>query len=619
MITFKKCMIFVVLLFFVNNMFAQVKDSVYNYTLTPIEVTAKRNIMAGANFDPSKDRLSGIFESNGFALIRKGVFFAQDVYSDGLKKADINVVVENERYHTACPNRMDSPLIRVNPLEVESIELNKTNGNLLSGLGGVVNFTRVKPSEDLHFKTGISGSLGASENIDAAFKVDGFSNSATFRYSTGTPYEDAEGRSYTDLYEYIDNFNYSLFETSFLGETGKIKYGGSYIDTKDVSFPYLMMDERVNSVYSAFFSYSNNKIYFNYTDHLMDNRLRVSKTTMTTSAKNLTIGLVGKHYEVYYRNWDSDNRFFNNIGLNINNRLMPNTKIFSAVAQHEITISKIRVYGKLGIANQSMNDSGRENFYEWYYNVGNYSRWFPLFGISAEYTGTIAGSIGYGVMLEGAGEIPSLEELYIAVEKPGQKPNWSGNPNLSQPIKGGVRGMLAYKNLSMEIYYSQIWNYVNLTKFTSSTGVVQTYKNVEAQLIGTNINFNSTYLDLGISYTYGQNLTHDTPLAEIRPLEINGKIRSPKYFNTLLYVAFIYEAEQNRVDKILTEDITPSWYKMDIGVKYEFQNLLLRLEFENITNQLYYKHLSYSRNPFATGTKVFEPGRRVYLSLSYAI
>ena len=73
------------------------------------------------------------------------------------------------------------------------------------------------------------------------------------------------------------------------------------------------------------------------------------------------------------------------------------------------------------------------------------------------------------------------------------------------------------------------------------------------------------------------------------------------------------------IDEILKEDTTPAWYRIDLGVKYQLDNLLLRLEFENITNQLFYRHLSYSRNPFATGTKVYEPGRRVYMSLSYSI
>ncbi len=178
--------------------------------------------------------------------------------------------------------------------------------------------------------------------------------------------------------------------------------------------------------------------------------------------------------------------------------------------------------------------------------------------------------------------------------------------------------MLAYENLNLEIYYSQIWDYVNLTK-VMSVKAVQTYKNIDAKIMGGNFNFKSSYFDLGMSYTYGQNLTHDTPLAEIRPFEISGKLRSPKYWNTNLYLSVVYEAEQTRVDEILKEDTTPAWNRIDIGIKYELDNLLLRLEFENLTNQLYYRHLSYSRNPFATGTKVFEPGRSVYLSLSYSI
>lgn len=614
----KNIYILVTFLILNDSVFSQVQDSIKNYWISPVEVTAKRSIMAEAYMDPSKDRLSSIFESNGFTLIRKGVFFAQDVYSDGLKKADINIVVENERYHTACPNRMDSPLIRVNPLEVESVELNKTNGSLLSGLGGVVNFTRIKPSDSLRFKTGISGTMGASENLDAAFKVDGFSQSVTLRYATGSPYEDANGNTFKDIYGYKDDFQYSLFETSFLGEMGKMKYGASYINTQDVSFPYLMMDERLNNVYSAFFSYANNKIYFNYTDHLMDNELRISSTTMTTSARNLTIGVVGDFYEIYYRNWDSDNRFFNNSGLNISNHLMPNTKTFSAVVQHEIKFLNFRVSGKFGVANQSMNDSETEAFFKTYYDVSKFNRWFPLFGITADYSGLIVDKLGYGVLIEAGGEIPSLEELYITVVKPGTKPNWSGNPNLSQPIRSALRGMLAYEHLTLEVYYSQIWNYVNLTKIALGKAI-QTYKNIDAQLMGINFNFKSTYLDLGMSYTYGENLTHDTPLAEIRPLEINGKFRLPKYWNTSIYLNATYEVEQNRVDEVLREDITPAWYRIDIGAKYKIDNLLLGLEFENITNQLFYRHLSYSRNPFATGTKVFDPGRKVYLSLSYSI
>ncbi len=86
-----------------------------------------------------------------------------------------------------------------------------------------------------------------------------------------------------------------------------------------------------------------------------------------------------------------------------------------------------------------------------------------------------------------------------------------------------------------------------------------------------------------------------------------------------LFLNIAYEAEQTRVDPTLNETATPAWYRADIGINYELDKLKINLMLENITNQLYYKHLSYLRNPFASGANVFEPGRTVYLSFTYSI
>jgi len=138
-------------------------------------------------------------------------------------------------------------------------------------------------------------------------------------------------------------------------------------------------------------------------------------------------------------------------------------------------------------------------------------------------------------------------------------------------------------------------------------------------LIGTNFSFKSEYADLNFSYTYGQNLTNDSPLSEIRPFESTLKLRSPKFWEMVLFANLTYEAEQTRVDLMLNENTTPAWYKADIGIRYKLDHLNISLTIENITNQLYYKHLSYLRNPFASGVDVFEPGRNIYLSFTYSI
>lgn len=47
--------------------------------------------------------------------------------------------------------------------------------------------------------------------------------------------------------------------------------------------------------------------------------------------------------------------------------------------------------------------------------------------------------------------------------------------------------------------------------------------------------------------------------------------------------------------------------------------LLVTLEVDNITDELYYQHLSYLRNPFASGSSVWEPGITVTLGVRVTI
>ena len=207
--------ILLLMFFYSNRLFAQWNDSIKVYWLEPVEVTSEKLSLGDYQTTVEKDNLSSLLNRNGFNLIRKGVFFAQDIYADGFRKGDIAVVVDGERYHCACPNRMDSPLSRVNPLELESLELNKTAGNIQSGLGGQVSFHRTVPVEPISLKAGLSGSSGASQSFDGSLAAEGYNQRLSVRYSTGYPYEDADGRNFKELYGYKENFNYKLAEATF--------------------------------------------------------------------------------------------------------------------------------------------------------------------------------------------------------------------------------------------------------------------------------------------------------------------------------------------------------------------------------------------------------------------
>lgn len=343
-------------------LYAQWSDSVKVYWLKPVEVTSHRLSLGDYQTPVEKDNLTSLLNRNGFNLIRKGVFFAQDIYSDGFKKGDISVVVDGERYHTACPNRMDSPLSRVNPLELESLELTKTSGTNQSGFGGKVSFHRTVPAKSISLKTGLSGSSAASESFDGSLSAEGFNQRLSLRYSTGIPYKDADGRSFKDLYGYTDNFTYKLAEASFNGYINKWKYGAAFTLAEDISFPYLRMDERNNKVFSGYISYNGNKVYLNYTRHVMNNNLRQRSMYMENIGKNLTVGAAGDFYDLFFRNWNLDNSMIMT-SMSLSNNMIPDVNHYYASVYKQFNLGRFNISGKAGLSHQVVGEKERMDMY----------------------------------------------------------------------------------------------------------------------------------------------------------------------------------------------------------------------------------------------------------------
>ncbi len=605
--------LFIYIILIISSAQAQLNDSLKIYWLEPVEVTSQKLSLGDYQTPVEKDNLSSLLNRNGFNLIRKGVFFAQDIYADGFKKGDVSVVVDGERYHCACPNRMDSPLSRVNPLELESLELNKTAGDIQSGLGGKVSFHRSVPVEPISLKAGLSGSSAASQSFDGSLSAEGFNQRLSVRYSTGLPYEDAEGRTFKDLYGYEDNFDYKLAEATFNGSESLWKYGATFTYTENVSFPYLKMDERDNKVISTHLSYNENKIYFNYTHHVMDNDLRQSAMFMESIGKNLTIGAVGSFYDFYFRNWNLDNVLIMPT-MTLNNNMMPNVNTFYGAVNKSLNFDKFTLSGKAGVSYQNVGEEERLDFYKSLYPDAKGNRWFPVFGLSANYSTSLNEDWGTGVIIEAASEAPETEYLYIAVQRPMTNPNWSGNPTLDQAMRGTVRGSVNYQRIRLEAFATQVWNYVNLTNTSIGMKPYTTYENVNAYFLGLNFGFEWKFIQLNASYTYAQNTTNDSPLSEIQPLNISTSLTSPAFYSTIVYLKHTYNDAQLRVDEELYESTTPAWNRIDIGAVYNANTFLVSLEVENITNALYYQHLSYLRDPFASGSRVYEPGTTVRLN-----
>lgn len=597
---------------------AQQSDSSQTDTMStvieePFTVIGNRISRTTTDFPFEKDQFNYILSSRGFDLVRKGTFLAQDVHADGFKRGDITIVIDGERYHSACPNRMDSPLARTNSLEMASIDLSKTSSGVQSGLGGTVAYHRDQLTQTPLVRAGLSQSLAASEASDIGFSAGAHHYRLAGRYATGKGYEDAEDRSFVDLYSYRENNSYQLGEVSLRGGSGDWLYRGEFTYTEDIMFPYLLMDERTNRVFSGSLAYKRHKAYFNYTDHLMDAGLREGLMAMQTDATNLTLGLTGDSYDVYYRRWNADNEIVTPM-TSISNHLMPDVNLLSGALYYQEAQDNTVVWGRLGLAYHFIEDKDRIDFHQVAHANAKDHRTHVTFSLGGRYLYRLSRDLSGTLTADIISEPPPSENLYIAVERPMGKAWWAGNPTLRAPIRFSTRSEIQSHGASLELYGTHVWDYVNLVGRLVGTRTYRTYENVDAVFLGFNLTGNWQYLDLTAGYTWASTTTDDSALVEIPPLSAAYTLKSPHYRGLSGYLRHTWNDAQTRVDASLNETPTPSWHRLDIGATFRISTVRLALEVNNLTNELYYQHLSYLRNPYSSGMRVFEPGRTVRLN-----
>ena len=593
-------------------------DSISNkiYILDSIHVTDSRVHLGLSEFPASKDAFTKILKLNRFSLIRKGTFIAQDVYNEGFKRGDVAVVIDGEQYHSACPNRMDSPLTRVNPLEMNLISFQKENATLSTGLGGGLSITRIKPSTFSNIKTSYTQSAAAESGSDLALIATRPNLLLTGRYATGYGYEDGDKNNFETLYNFSDDYTYQLAEFSAIHKTGDISYRGAFTYTDNVMFPYLQMDERLNRVYSGYMELKKNKIYFNYTSHLMDNQLRVSNMLMRTEAKNLTIGFINNNLEILYRNWDSDN-IIKTAMTTIENHLIPNVDYYSAVYQSKLDKNALQFSYKAGIKYVAMQDENRLAMFSTLYPDADNSNYYFTGGATGSYETKLSQKSALKFSTEISTSEPSLEQLYISVKKPMMNPTWLGNPSLNQPFKYSLRTTFSTSHINVSVYSHYISDFITFTKQISGTQKYSTYTNIDAWITGFNFNYNLKNLTISSGYTYAQNKSNDNPLSEIPPFFLMTSVKSPKYKNSVLILSHTYNDAQTRVDNMLTESKTSAWHRVDLSLTYFNTSYQVSLGLENLFDETYQQHLSYLRDPFSSGLAVNEPGRTIRLSLLY--
>ena len=568
-----------------------------------------------------KASIARVLERHGFAVVRRGVFLAQDVYADGLRRGDIALVIDGERCQCACPNRMDAPLSRLVPLDLARIELDKSAASLQAGLGGQIAIRRTPPERPAQMRVTATQTLGRAQATDVAAALEARYQRLTLRCARGGPYEDGSDRSFGARYDYRQRRDYHFGEAAWIGRQAAWDYAASVMVSDDVAFPYLKMDERHSAVYNASLAHRGRKVYMTLTDHTMDNGRRTTALTvpMRTTATNLTVGARGEGSEAYFRYWDADNRF-----RAIQNPMIPAIGVWAAAMQHQTTWLGAAARLRVGGAMYRVGDDEALGRLRALHAGADRQSLHPALAAGLSRRRQLTGRLAFDASLDLVTEPPEVEACYINVQKaatPGPaNPAWTcGNPDLASPSRIGLRTSLSTEQARLEAFCSYVANYVTVQPTVAQTQRYLTYGNVDVLLVGASLDAQWRLLSCHAAWDYGQNRSHQQPLSEILPLRVTTQVTTPTRGGLTAHLRHRHENRQGRVDPTLMETPTPAWDALDAGCAGQRGRWTLALELENVTDRAYYRHLSYLRDPFASGARVYEPGLTLHAEVRYAV
>lgn len=440
----------------------------------------------------------------------------------------------------------------------------------------------------------------------------------------------------------------------------------------DVLYPYLLMDgitdttDRINVRYTVDgvepLSRGLLQVYWSQVSHAMDDRKRCSAAaapatcsgalpldwSMRTEARAEVVGgkleleldgwaawRVGG--DVYSRSWD-------NTTVRAA-RAMPGLPYLAEATVPDVTIVDFGMYGsgrkRLGervqvtaglrfdtASTQAKVD--RTALYRTFYPGGDLARLREDVLLSGNLQVDVEVAPG-AVIFAGYGHgnrLPDPQERYYALSGMMGKPAWVGKPGLepmrSDEVDLGARYGDGRLLARAQLFYDRVGSYITLASVTApgTTLAAKSYANVRAHLYGGEASARwalpaHLVLSAGLSYTRGVDDTAGGDLAEMPPLRASASLRweVDRFFAE---VEEVVAARQDRVATGLNEQPTPAWFITNVRAGGRVAGVKLFAGARNLLDKSYTEHLAYLRDPFATGTRVPEPGRSLYAALQAA-
>ena len=616
------------------------------------------------------EKLPGVWK------LRKGGI-ANEVVVRGSQSRDLNVLVDGERIYGACPNHMDPPSFHVDFAQVDRVEVAKGPFDVRNqgSLGGVVNIVTRQPEPGLHATANAAaGAWGyVNPSVTASWAGASFSALAGYSFRRSEAFADGEGRRFTERTNYRAD---SVEDEAFRAGTAWARVGlvpaeghavtVSYTrqDTSHTYYPYLQMDavtddaDRFGLTWeakpSAVVASARLSAYYSQVDHFMTDQYRTSSAgaargwSMGTDAFSRTLGGrleatvsgVTAGVEAYRRYWDTTTYL---AGMQYKPQAsLPGATndVVGLFAERSFRLGD-SVTLDAGLrwdrASASVDESKASTDLAWaYHGTRATGRTDSLPGGSLRARWRAADGLEVSLGAGTAARIPEPQERWFSLKRMGT--DWVGNPgldpsrNTALDLSASFRAGRLY--VSASAFLNEVSDYVVVSdakKVNVVPGVMnqaaRTYENVDARLAGGEATAAVTLTDRlffsgAVSYVRGTQdarpelgvLSKD--LAEMPPLTGRTSLRwdDGRFWGE---AEGVFAAAQSNVDTDVAEAATPGWGIANLRAGLAFGRLGLNVGVENVFGRLYSEHLSYQRDPFRSGVKVPEPGRNVFVNLSW--
>ena len=592
---------------------------------------------------------------------RSGI--ANDIILRGMKKDDINVLVDGTKTYGACPNRMDPPISHVLSNNIESINIIEGPYDVenFGTLSGAVKMESKAPTKD--FNAEVNLGFGSFSYKKAATTISGGNDLIRMMVSasaeTSDQYKDGNGdtfndqmhnkitdmskyykTAYTDLQAYEKK---TLMAKAFINPAENQELRLSYTANRsdDVLYPSSGMDALYDNsnIYDVQYEIKklgalSKKLVLQYyatdVDHPMSTKYRnasggmmgemVSHLTTNTQGAKIKNTLDLGNYELLVgvdgskRNWDG--RYYNHsttyMFKSIPDAYTNNAALFSELSRDFGDFSF-----KMGVRYDSTNIKTTD------YDTNNYDAFSA--NILTNYKLNANNKLIFGIGK--SSRVPDAKELFFKSSSGAV----AGNQGLDQvknyEVDLGLENNYENFILKTKAFYSKLKDYII---YNNQSSTATKYENIDASIYGLSVNgsyfiSDSLTLDAGADYQVGRKDTlatnqTDRDLPNITPLKGNLALTYDYKKNSYLKAEVVATDAWSKYDSDDKEQAIDGWSVLNLKASHEINpHVQFDLGIDNVFNTVYAISNTYADLTLLANGSVMllnEPGRYVYTNLT---